>query len=121
MKNFKEVGKVVHKSGRVLLVADVLLDTLELGNTILSDLQDADKKIGKKTGIKTVEIGGRWAGAAIGAKAGAMAGASIGTAMAPGIGTAIGGASIGIVGGIIGAAGGEKFVDWIFDITGLIE
>ena len=50
-----------------------------------------------------------------------MAGASIGTAMAPGIGTAIGGASIGIVGGIIGAAGGEKFVDWIFDITGLIE
>lgn len=121
LKNFKEVGKVVHKSGRVLLVAGVLLDTLELGNTILSDLQDADKKIGKKTGIKTVEIGGRWAGAAIGAKAGAMAGASIGTAMAPGIGTAIGGASIGIVGGIIGAAGGEKFVDWIFDITGLIE
>lgn len=119
LRNFEKVGKVVHKGGRVLLVAGVLLDTLELGNTIVNDLQDVDKKIGKKTGIKAVEIGGRWAGAAIGAKVGAMAGAGIGSFI-PGPGTAVGGALLGLGGGIAGAIGGEKFVDWILDITDLV-
>lgn len=46
-KNFTKVGKAVRIRGKVLLVVSVLLDTLELGNTIIDDLSDVDKKIGK--------------------------------------------------------------------------
>ena len=52
----------------------ILLDTLELGNAVIDDLNDADQKLGKKTGMSVARIGSRWAGAAIGAKAGAMTG-----------------------------------------------
>ena len=120
-KNFTKVGKVIRIGGKSLLVAGVLLDTLELGNIVIDDLNDADKKIGKKTGITVAQIGGRWAGATAGAKIGAMAGAGIGTAVAPGIGTAIGGAVLGLAGGTAGAIGGEAFVNWVFDITDLEE
>lgn len=47
-KNFTEVGKVVHMGGKILLVAGILLDTLELGNAVIDDLNDADQKRGKK-------------------------------------------------------------------------
>lgn len=36
-KNFTEVGKVVHMGGKILLVAGILLDTLELGNAVIVD------------------------------------------------------------------------------------
>ncbi|WP_158097748.1 bacteriocin class II family protein [Tyzzerella sp. An114] len=119
-KNFTKAGKAVRIGGKVLLVAGVLLDTLELGNTIIDDLSDVDKKIGKKTGMTAAKIGSRWAGAAIGAKLGAMAGSGIGTAVAPGFGTAIGGTVLSLVGGIAGAVGGEEFANWVFDITDLV-
>ena len=119
-RNFQKIGKVVRVGGKVLLVAGILLDTIELGNTVIDDLNDADKKIGKRTGMAVAEIGSRWAGAAIGAKLGAMAGSGIGTAVAPGPGTAIGGAVLGLAGGIAGAVGGEEFANWVFDITDLV-
>lgn len=119
-KNFAKVGKIVRIGGKVLLVAGILLDTIELGNTVIDDLNDADKKIGKRTGMAAAEISSRWAGAAIGAKLGAMAGSGIGTAVVPGPGTAIGGAVLGFVGGIAGAVGGEEFANWVFDITDLV-
>lgn len=119
-RNFQKIGKVVRIGGKVLLVAGILLDTMELGNTVIDDLNDADKKIGKKTGMAAAEIGSRWAGATIGAKLGAMAGSGIGTAVAPGLGTAIGGAVLGLAGGIAGAVGGEEFANWVFDITDLV-
>lgn len=117
-KNFTKAGKVVRMSGKTLLVAGLLLDALEAGNAIIDDLNDADKKIGKKSGMAVAKIGSRWAGAAIGAKIGAMAGAAIGS-FALGPGTAVGGAVLGLAGGIAGAVGGEEFVNWVFDITDL--
>ena len=105
-------------SGKTLLVAGLLLDALEAGNAIIDDLNDANKKIGKKSGMAVAKIGRRWAGAAIGAKIGAMAGAAIGS-FALGPGTAVGGAVLGLAGGIAGAVGGEEFVNWVFDITDL--
>lgn len=92
--------------------------TLEAGNAIIDDLNDADKKIGKKSGMAVAKIGSRWAGAAIGAEIGAAAGALIGSAV-PVLGTAAGGAVLGLAGGIAGAIGGEEFVNWVFDITDL--
>ena len=56
----------------------VALDTLELGNAVIDDLNDADKKIGKKTGMALAKICGRWVEAVIGAElglAGGIAGA----------------------------------------------
>lgn len=117
-KNFTKAGKVVRIGGKTLLVAGLLLDTLELGNAVIDDLNDADKKIGKKSGMALAKIGGRWAGAAIGAEIGAAAGALIGSAV-PVLGTAAGGAVLGLAGGIAGAIGGEEFVNWVFDITDL--
>ena len=93
---------------------------MEAGNAIIDDLNDADKKIGKKSGMAVAKIGSRWAGAAIGAKVGAVAGAGIGTALpVPILGTVAGCAVLGLAGGIAGAVGGEEFVNWVFDITDL--
>ena len=119
-KNFTKAGKVVRIGGKTLLVAGLLLDALELGNAIIDDLNDADKKIGKKSGMAVAKIGGRWAGSAIGAEIGAAAGALIGTAVpVPILGTVAGCAVLGLAGGIAGAVGGEEFVNWVFDITDL--
>ena len=60
------MGKVVEIGGRVLLVAGVVLDALELCNTIDDDLHDADQKIGKKTYSSIASIGGSWAGGTLG-------------------------------------------------------
>ena len=45
-----------------------------MGVVIDQDLNDADKKIGKKTLYETVSIIGSWGGGFAGAKAGAVAG-----------------------------------------------
>lgn len=117
LKNFENVGRVVEIGGRVLLVAGVVLDALELCNTIDDDLHDADQKIGKKTYSSIASIGGNWAGGALGAKGGAMLGATIGSAILPGPGTAIGGAIGGVVLGIAGSFGGSALGRWVVDIT----
>lgn len=64
LKDLKATGKKVRKAGKVLLVAGVALDALELGTTIDTDLKDADRKLGKKTLSAAASIGGSWAGAA---------------------------------------------------------
>lgn len=87
------------------------------GGVIDQDLNDADKKIGKKTLYETVSIIGSWGGGFAGAKAGAVAGAGIGTAILPGLGTAIGGTIGAVVLGITGSYGGDKIADYVIDIT----
>lgn len=119
LKDFQKIGKVFHIAGKRILVAGILLDALELGDAVVSDLNDADRKLGRNTITTSISIGGRWAGAAVGARGGAMAGAAIGTAIFPGPGTAVLGAALGLVGGILGATGAEKITEWAFDITEL--
>lgn len=117
LKNFENVGKIVQIGGRVLLVAGIALDALELCSTIDDDLHDADQKIGKKTYSSIASIGGSWTGGALGAKGGAMLGATIGTAILPGLGTAIGGAIGGVELGVAGSFGGSALGRWVVDIT----
>ena len=101
LKDLKSAGKMVHVAGRVLLVAGIALDALELGTTIDADLKDADRKLGKKTLSTAVGIGGSWASAALGVKLGAPACAATGPA-AP-----IAVPVLSLVGGIGGALGGD--------------
>ena len=117
LKDLKDAGKKVRVAGKVLLVAGIALDVLELGTTIDADLNDADRKLGKKTLSTAVGIGGSWADAALGAKGGAMLGAVAGTAAFPFFGTAIGGVIGGVFGGIGGGLAGDKLATYIVDIT----
>lgn len=59
MKNLDDTGKKVRIGGRVLLVAGVVLDILELGKSINNDLHDAVQKIERKTASNAFGIGGR--------------------------------------------------------------
>ena len=117
LKNFNDTAKIVRAAGKVLLVAGAALDALELYQTVQDDLQDADRKIGKKTYSEIASIGGSWSGATLGAKSGAMAGAAIGTAILPGVGTAVGGIAGGLILGIVGSYGGSTLGKWVVDIT----
>ncbi len=111
------MSKPVRIGGRVLLVAGVVLDTLELCSAIEADLNDVDKKLGKKTVSTTAQIGGRWAIGWAGAEAGSYGGAALGTMILPGIGTVVGGVIGGVVLGIAGAFAGDALGEWIVDIT----
>ena len=111
VKDLEGFGKKVRVAGKVLLVAGIALDALELGTTIDADLKDADRKLGKKTLSTAVGIGGSWAGAALGAKLGALAGAATGPA-AP-----IAVPVLSLVGGIGGALGGDALGRYVVDIT----
>lgn len=115
LKDLKKTGKKIRIGGRILLVAGIALDALELGTTIDSDLKDADKKIGKKTVSAAVSIGGRWAGAELGAELGAMAGTLTGP-LAP---AAI--PILSIAGGIAGSFAGDMIGRYVVDITYLGE
>ncbi len=116
-KNFDDVAAAAKNGGKALAVIGVALDAYELGSTIYMDLNDNDKKLGKKTLQTSVGLSGSWAGGLGGAKLGAMGGAAIGTAICPGLGTAIGGFLGGIVGGIAGATGGRALGEHIVDKT----
>lgn len=94
-----------------MLVASVALDVLELDTAIQEDLNDADGKLGRATVSTVASIGGSWAGGALGAKAGALLGALTGPA-AP-----VAFPVRSIAGGIGGAFGGDKFLQWVIDIT----
>lgn len=48
LSKFDNVSKPIRIGGRVLLVTGVVLDILELFSTIEKDLNDADKKLGRK-------------------------------------------------------------------------
>ena len=111
LKDLPTAGKKVRVAGKVLLVAGVALDALELGLAVNADLKDADKKLGKTTVSTTISIGGSWAGAALLAKAGALLGAATGPA-AP-----IAAPVLSIVGGIIGSLGGGHLAKYVVDIT----
>lgn len=94
-----------------MLVAGVALDVLELGTAIQEDLNDVDGKLGRTTVSTVASIGGSWAGGALGAKAGALLGALAGPAAPVAIPV------LSIAGGIGGAFGGDKFAQWVIDIT----
>lgn len=119
LKDFQQSAKVVRIAGRILLVAGLALDALELCSTIDDDLHDADQKIGKKTYATAASIGGSWAGGAIGAKGGAYAGAIVGSAILPGLGTAIGGITGALTLGVVGSFTGSALGEWVIDITGI--
>ena len=105
------IGKKVEVAGKVLLIAGIALDALELGLTIQEDLTDEDKKLGKKTTSTAVSIAGSWTGGLAGAKLGALLGAATGP-LAP--------AAIPILSlafGIVGAYGGSKIGEWVIDVT----
>ncbi len=111
LKNLDDTGKKVRIGGRVLFVTGIVLDTLELGKSINDDLNDADKKIGKKTLTSVFSIGGSWAGAAIGAKIGASVGAFTGPAAPIAIPV------LSLVGGIAGSFVGDSLGSYVVDIT----
>ena len=104
--------------GKALAVVGVALDAYDLGSTIYDDLNDEDKKLGKKTVSTAVGIGGSWAGAFGGAKLGAMGGAAIGSLICLGPGTVIGGFLGGVIGGIAGGwagrTAGEAIVENVY-------
>ena len=111
LKNLDDSGKKVRIGGKVLFVTGVVLDALELGKAINDDLNDADKKIGKKTLTSVFSIGGSWAGAAIGAKIGASVGAFTGP-VAP-----IAIPVLSLVGGVAGSFAGDSLGSYVVDIT----
>lgn len=117
LKNFDGVSKKIQTAGKVLLVAGIVLDAIELYLTIQSDLHDADQKIGKKTYSELASMGGSWTLGALGAEGGAAIGATIGTAIMPGIGTAVGGFAGGLVLGMVGSFSGSALGRWVIDIT----
>lgn len=47
MKDLEESGNIVRIAGKVLLVAGIALDALELGIAVSADLKDAERKLGK--------------------------------------------------------------------------
>ena len=111
LKDLKDVGKKVKIAGKVLLVAGVALDALELGMAIDADLKDADRKLGKTTASTFCSIGGRWVGAAAGAKIGAWAGTLTGPAAPVAI------PALSIIGGIAGSFLGDFLAGKVVDIT----
>lgn len=98
-------------AGRILLVADIALDVLELGIAVDADLEDADQKLGKKTLLNVASIGGSWVGAALGAQLGAVAGAAAGPAAPIVIPV------LGLLGGVAGSFAGDALTQWVVDIT----
>lgn len=111
LKDLPSAGKKVRIAGKVLLVAGVALDVLELGLAVNADLKDADKKLGKTTVSTAVSIGSAWAGAALFAKGGMALGAATGLA-AP-IVTPI----LTLVGGTVGAITFSRLGKYVVDIT----
>jgi len=111
LKDLPTAGKKVRIAGKVLLVAGVALDVLELGLAVNADLKDADKKLGKTTVSTAVSIGSAWAGAALFAKGGMALGAATGPA-AP-IVTPI----LTLVGGAVGAITFSRLGKYVVDIT----
>ncbi|MEG2584384.1 MAG: hypothetical protein RSA27_07755, partial [Oscillospiraceae bacterium] len=113
--NFDDVAKMAKKGGKAMSAVGVALDMYEIGGAVYMDLNDDDKKLGKKSLETSVGVGGGWAGGAAGAKLGTMGGSAAGSFFCPGLGTAIGGFVGGIAGGIVGAFGGRELSEYIVD------
>jgi len=111
LSNLKNFGKKVRFKGKVFCVAGAVLDALELGLSVADDLNDDDKKLGKKAATTAFSIGGRCGGAALGAKIGSVAGGFTGPAAPAMIPV------LALVGGIAGSIGGDAFAKWVADIT----
>ena len=111
LKDLPTAGKKVRIAGKVLLVAGVALDVLELGLAVNADLKDADRKLGKTTLSTAVSIGSSWAGAALFAKGAMALGAATGPA-APVV-TPI----LTLVGGVVGAISFSRLGEYVVDIT----
>jgi len=111
LKDLPTAGKKVRIAGKVLLVAGVALDVLELGLAVNADLKDADKKLGKTTLSTAVSIGSAWVATAAIAK-GAMA---LGAATGPAAPIVI--PVLTLVGGTVGAILVSRLSKCIVDIT----
>ncbi len=92
-------------------MAGAVLDAVEIGSAMHTDLNDADGKLGKITVSAVAEVGGSWGGAFLGAKLGALAGTIAGPAAPVAVPV------LGIIGGIAGAIGGSALAEWVVDIT----
>lgn len=73
-KNFDDVAKYTKTAAKALAVVGIALDAYELSKIIYLDLNDENKKLGKKTLQTSVGIGASWGGGFGGAKLGAMGG-----------------------------------------------
>jgi len=119
LKNFDDTAKIIKIGGKILLVSGVIADAIVLGDAIHTDLNDADKKLGKLTAQTGASIIGSWGGGALGAEAGAYIGAGIGSMIFPGPGTLVGGAVGSLVLGIAGSIGGGALGEWVVDISNI--
>ncbi len=119
LKNFDDVADIVQIGGKVLLISGILAEIVELCIIIEDDLTDVDKKLGKKTTSAIIKKVSQWSGTILGAEAGAEVGALVGTFVLPGLGTGILGFSGSFAGGALGYYMGDKFSDYILDITDL--
>ena len=111
LKDLPTAGKKVRIAGRVLLVAGVALDVLELGLAVNADLKDADKKLGKTTVSTAVSIGSAWVAAAAIAKGAVALGAVTGPAAPIVIPV------LTLVGGTVGAIFASRLSKYIVNIT----
>ena len=111
LKDLPTAGKKVRIAGKVLLVAGVALDVLELGLAVNADLKDADKKLGKTTVSTVVSIGSAWVATAAIAKGAMVLGAATGPAAPIVIPV------LTLVGGTVGAILVSRLSKYIVDIT----
>lgn len=116
-KSGNDIVELAKIGGKALAFGGTVADVYELGSTIYFDLNDKDKKLGKKTLQTSVGIGGSYAGGYGGAKLGAMGGAALGNLICPGLGFVIGGILGSIGGGILGSLGGRALGEHIVDKT----
>ena len=110
-----DLADFTKKGGKAISVVGAVLDIYELGSTMYYDLNDEDRKIGKKTIETAVGVGSSWAGGAAGAKLGAMGGSALGTLICPGLGSVIGGFLGGLAGGIAGSWGAGTLGEYLID------
>ena len=113
-RNFDDVADNVKFAGKAIATAGIILEAVELIDTVYEDLNDEDGKLGKKFAKVTAGITGDWAGSLIGAEIGALGGAAIGSNILLGPGTLIGGFIGGTIGGVAGSIAGRNTMEnWV--------
>ena len=113
-RNFDDVVDNAKFAGKAIATAGIILEAVELIDTVYEDLNDEDGKLGKKFTKVTAGITGDWAGSLIGAEIGALGGAAIGSNILLGPGTIVGGFIGGTIGGVAGSIAGRNTMEnWV--------
>lgn len=110
-----EIGKM---GGTAMSAIGNAIDAYNILGAVSSDLNDDDKRLGKKTVSAVSETFWSSLGGALGTSVGVAGGAAIGTLIFPGLGTlagAIGGALFGMLAGELGSWAGKNTSDYIVD------